>query len=118
MASKHRLTALHIRLNLSPTIGFGPGKAELLERLAETGSISAAAKTMNMSYRRAWLLLDQLNTSFAQQVAVKTKGGRGGGGGATLTPWGHKVLKLYRDVEARSRKASANALATLQKNLR
>lgn len=68
MKSKHRKSALHIRLNLTPTLGLGPGKAELLDRIAETGSISAAAKAMDMSYRRAWLLLDELNTSFVQPV--------------------------------------------------
>jgi molybdate transport system regulatory protein len=117
MKSAHRKAPLHIRLNLTPTVGFGPGKAELLERLAETGSISAAAKAMKMSYRRAWLLLEELNSCFAQPVAKKTKGGSGGGGGATLTPWGQNVLKLYRKIEADARKASTKAIATLQKNL-
>jgi molybdate transport system regulatory protein len=117
MKSVHRKSTLHIRLNLTPSVGFGPGKAELLERLAETGSISAAAKAMKMSYRRAWLLLDELNSCFVQPVAKKTKGGRGGGGGATLTPWGQTVLKLYRKIEADAQKASAKAVSALQKNL-
>jgi len=118
MKLTHRKAPLHIRLNLTPKIGFGPGKAELLERLAETGSISAAAKAMDMSYRRAWLLVEELNRSFARPVAEKTKGGRGGGGGAKLTPWGRTVLKLYREIEAKSRKVAAKAITTLQSNLR
>jgi molybdate transport system regulatory protein len=117
MKLTHRKTPLHIRLNLTPEVGFGPGKAELLERLDETGSISAAAKAMDMSYRRAWLLVEELNRSFTQPVAEKSKGGRGGGGGATLTPWGRKVLKLYREIESNSHKAAAKALTTLQQNL-
>jgi molybdate transport system regulatory protein len=117
MKSAHRKNELHIRLNLTPTVALGPGKAELLDRIAATGSISAAAKAMKMSYRRAWLLLDELNSSFKSPVVEKSKGGRGGGGGATLTAWGRDVLKIYRDIETKSWKSSAPALATLQKNL-
>ncbi len=117
MKSTHRKNAFHIRLNLTPTVALGPGKAELLDRLAQTGSISAAAKAMDMSYRRAWLLLDELNNSFTQPVVEKTKGGKGGGGGAKLTAWGGTMLKLYREIEAKSQKASASALAKLQQKL-
>ncbi|MBL8629635.1 MAG: LysR family transcriptional regulator [Rhodospirillaceae bacterium] len=117
MKSAHRKNAFHIRLNLTPTVALGPGKAELLDRIAETGSISAAAKAMDMSYRRAWLLLDELNSSFTQPVVEKTKGGKGGGGGARLTAWGLDMLKLYREIEAKSRKASSSALAKLQQKL-
>jgi molybdate transport system regulatory protein len=117
MPPSRRKAGLHIRLNLTSDVGFGPGKAELLERLAETGSITAAAKAMGMSYRRAWLLIEDLNSNFKQPVAEKTKGGRGGGGGASLTPWGRRVLKHYRTIEAKLRRASAKAVAELQKNL-
>ncbi|MBL8645018.1 MAG: LysR family transcriptional regulator [Rhodospirillaceae bacterium] len=117
MKSAHRKNELHIRLNLTPTVALGPGKAELLDRIAETGSISAAAKTMKMSYRRAWLLLDELNSSFTQPVVEKTKGGRGGGGGATLTAWGQEVLRLYRAIETKSRKASSAAMRKLRQKL-
>ena len=116
MKSKHRKAPLHIRLNLTPTVGLGPGKAELLELLAETGSIAAAAKAMKMSYLRAWLLLKELNESFQEPVAEKSKGGKGGGG-AKLTKWGHTVLRLYRQIETDSHKASAKTLARLQKKL-
>jgi molybdate transport system regulatory protein len=117
MPAARRRPVLHIRLNLTPAVGFGPGKADLLERLAETGSISAAAKAMKMSYRRAWLLLEELNRSFRQPVAVKTKGGRGGGGGATLTPWGRTVLKHYRTIEAKAQRAAGPLIAALRRNL-
>lgn len=107
----------HVHVYLTPTLRLGPGKAELLDRIAETGSISAAAKAMDMSYRRAWLLLDEMNTHFREPVVAKSKGGRGGGGGATLTPWGETVRELFREIEAKSQQAAAGALAKLRKNL-
>jgi molybdate transport system regulatory protein len=117
MTHSHRQKSLHIRLNLTPTVGFGPGKAELLDHVARTGSISAAAKAMDMSYRRAWLLLDDLNASFKTPVVIKTKGGKGGGGGAILTPWGETVLKLYRRIETGALRTASPAIAKLVKNL-
>jgi molybdate transport system regulatory protein len=117
MAQSHRQKSLQIRLNLTPTVGFGPGKAELLDHIAQTGSISAAAKAMDMSYRRAWLLLHDLNTSFKTPVVAKTKGGKGGGGGAVLTPWGRTVLRLYRLIERNALRSATPALASLLKNL-
>jgi molybdate transport system regulatory protein len=117
MKPNRRKAGLHIRLNLTPDVGFGPGKAELLDRLAETGSITAAAKAMGMSYRRAWLLIEDLNASFKRPVAVKTKGGRGGGGGARLTPWGRTVLGHFRAIEAKAERAAKRAIEILRKNL-
>lgn len=70
-----------------------------------------------MSYRRAWLLLDDLNAGFDSPLVIKTKGGKGGGGGATLTPLGRKVLTLYRAIETRSRRAATSALAELKRRL-
>jgi molybdate transport system regulatory protein len=78
----------------------GPGKAELLERIAETGSISQAAKKMQMSYRRAWLLIDELNHMFAQPCVESSTGGAGGGG-AKVTDFGRKVLGIFRTLEKR-----------------
>jgi molybdate transport system regulatory protein len=117
MPRNHRVKSLHLRLNLTRTVGLGPGKADLLEHVAKSGSISAAAKTMGMSYRRAWLLIDDLNSSFKQPVVAKSKGGKGGGGGAMLTPWGNKVLGLYRRIERSAQRVATPALATLIKNL-
>lgn len=95
-------------------MAFGPGKANLLESVAATGSISAAAKAMRMSYRRAWLLLDELNHDFREPLVEKSKGGKGGGGGARLTPTGQTVVNLYRAIEDRSRKAAASSIAKLR----
>lgn len=107
-------TDLHLRVSLSSKFAFGPGKANLLESVAETGSISAAAKAMRMSYRRAWLLLDEMNQHFREPVVQKTKGGKGGGGGAKLTAAGESVVALYRAIEARSRRAAGPAIAKLR----
>ncbi|CAG0954140.1 Molybdenum-pterin-binding protein MopA [Myxococcaceae bacterium] len=75
----------------------GPGKAELLEAIMETGSISAACKAMDMSYRRAWSLVDEMNRCFKERIVVTSKGGAHGGG-AEVTPYGREVLKRYREM--------------------
>ena len=82
---------------------FGPGKAQLLVAILEFGSISAAAKSMKMSYKRAWDLVTAMNESFAEPL-VATKIGGTQGGGAEVTPLGQKVLSLYQDAT----KASAS----------
>ena len=76
-------------------IAIGPGKAQLLEAIAETGSISASAKRLGMSYRRAWLLVDTMNRCFREPVVTSATGGTGGGG-ARLTPFGERVLDRFR----------------------
>jgi molybdate transport system regulatory protein len=83
----------------------GPGKIVLLEAIIETGSISAAAKTMDMSYRRAWALIDELNKMFAGPC-VETAAGGAGGGGARVTQFGSRVLAAYRKLEAQCAKAA------------
>ncbi len=81
----------------------GPGKVELLEHIVETGSITQAAKKMAMSYRRGWLLIDELNSMFGAAV-VETSAGGTGGGGAKVTALGQKIIKLYRELEADTQK--------------
>ena len=76
----------------------GAGKVRLLELIVETGSISAAAKKMNMSYRRAWLLMDELNHMFGHDV-IETAAGGSGGGGATVTEFGAQVISFFRVLE-------------------
>lgn len=88
---------LTLRLLYGTEIAFGPGKAELLEAIESTGSISAAGRTMDMSYRRAWLLVDAMNRSFREPVVDASRGGKHGGG-ARLTPFGKEVLERYREV--------------------
>jgi molybdate transport system regulatory protein len=88
----------------------GPGKADLLRAIEETGSISSGARALGMSYRRAWLLVETMNTSFVRPL-VTTSGFRGKG--ASLTPDGRKVLRLYRDIEKRSVASARAPLAAL-----
>lgn len=88
----------------------GPGKAELIERIGQTGSISAAARAMGMSYRRAWQLVEALNGSFHEAVITTATGGLRGGG-ARVTPFGHGLLQRFRAMEAK-------ALASVSGDLR
>jgi molybdate transport system regulatory protein len=90
-----------LRVLLGADIAIGPGKAALLESVARTGSISAAAREMNMSYRRAWLLVDTMNRSFRSALVEKAKGGSGGGG-ARVTELGLEVLNRYRAMELKA----------------
>ncbi len=79
---------------------FGPGKADLLERIAQEGSISKAAKAMDMSYSRAWQLVDAMNTAFRKPLVESSTGGKRGGG-AVLTKAGEETLSLFREMEER-----------------
>ena len=79
----------------------GPGKIRLLELIIETGSISAAGRALAMSYRQAWLLVDELNQMFREPVVVAQTGG-GGGGGTVVTETGHDIVRLYREMERRA----------------
>jgi len=108
---------LRLRVVLGPDIMLGPGKADLLQGIHETGSISAAGRRLKMSYKRAWDLVDAMNRYFTEPVVHTSKGGSGGGG-AGLTAWGEEVLALYRRIEARSREAVAEELDALRAGLR
>jgi len=92
-------TKLSLRLDFVPGGRLGPGKIELLEGIASTGSISGAGRAMKMSYRRAWLLVDDLNRMFTQPL-VEAQPGGAKGGGANLTPLGRDVVAHYRSIEA------------------
>ncbi|ASR42878.1 hypothetical protein BEN78_05245 [Xanthomonas citri pv. mangiferaeindicae] len=102
---------LRIRLD---SVMLGPGKADLLAGIRETGSISAAGRRMAMSYRRAWQLVEEMNLYFGAPVAATLTGGKGGGG-AALTPLGDEVLALYRSMEANCLDAIAEDLAQLRR---
>ncbi len=92
---------LRFRLVLGSAIAVGPGKADLLAAVGVTGSIAAAGRSMGMSYKRAWYLLDTMNRCFKEPLVQATKGGKGHGG-ARLTPMGERVLALYREIESRA----------------
>lgn len=104
-----------MRIMQNDTIALGPGKVTLLEAVREHGSISAAARSLNMSYRRAWLLMDELNRALESPATVSGHGGASGGG-SVLTPVGEEIIRLYRDIEMRAAAACApeiNALTQL-----
>jgi molybdate transport system regulatory protein len=90
---------LRLRLYLGEEIAMGPGKADLLEAIRDTGSIAAAGRRMGMSYRRAWLLVDTMNRCFREPLVSTARGGARRGG-AVLTPLGSEALARYRDLEA------------------
>lgn len=106
------LPALHIRVDLVPGVSFGPGKADLLQGIAETGSIAAAGRRLGMSYKRAWSLVETLNGMFADPLVSATKGGAAGGG-AALTSAGAQVLARYRVIQASAAEAASADLAAL-----
>lgn len=106
-----------LRIMLDNEIAFGPGKAELLEAIKATGSISAAGKTMDMSYRRAWLLVDAMNRCFHAPLVETAKGGKNGGG-AQVTPYGEEVLRRYRAMEAAAAQVAEEYFASLSPLLR
>jgi len=90
---------LRLRIHFGDRLMLGPGKAELLELIRETGSISAAGRGMGMSYKRAWMLVEEMNAAFRVPLVDSVRGGPGGGG-AALTEAGRKVLEHFRSVEA------------------
>src|SRR5688500_2696546 len=100
MASAPR-RKLHLRVIVREGAALVPGKVDLLEAIAETGSIRAAGNRFKMSYRRAWELVAELNGMFATPLVAAETGGRGGGG-ASLTPLGREVVKRFRSMEAAS----------------
>lgn len=102
-ASKDPLShaALKLRIVFPEQRQIGPGKIELLERIGRTGSISAAARQMDMSYRRAWLLVDEIGKLFKQPLVVTSAGGSRGGG-AELTRFGQAVIDAFRRIEAKT----------------
>lgn len=106
-----------LRIMLGDEIAFGPGKAELLEAIKATGSISAAGKIMDMSYRRAWLLVDAMNRCFHTALVETAKGGKNGGG-AQVTPYGEEVLRRYRAMESAARQIAEDHFASLAPLLR
>src|SRR5262245_12015626 len=106
------MARLSIRVDLSNHRAIGPGKIRLLELVGESGSISAAGRAMDMSYRRAWTPIDRFNSSFRKPVAEMQPGGTRGGG-AVLTGLGRQLIARYRAIERVATKANAAALAAL-----
>jgi molybdate transport system regulatory protein len=106
-----------MRIRKGDTVALGPGKVELLEAVREHGSISAAARSLDMSYRRAWLLIDELNQSLKSPATVSEQGGQSGGG-CVLTPVGENIVRLYRGIEAQAEAACARQIDELTRLIR
>lgn len=105
-----------LRIYRDDSIAIGPGKIAVLEAVAETGSISAAARQLGMSYRRAWMLIDEMNKALASP-AVNTAAGGSRGGGTALTPIGEEIVKHYRAIENAARLATAADVRALTRLL-
>eukprot|EP01037_Dinobryon_pediforme_P014607 gene14607-14731_t len=110
------MTRTTLRLDFDAGRRLGHGKIALLEAIQSTGSISAAGREFNMSYRRAWLLTDEINHMFIGPL-VSTRGGGKNGGGASLTPLGEEIARLYRDAERKIQISAAAEIAALENAL-
>jgi len=118
LATKKKLACLtRIRILSGDHIALGPGKIALLEEIERSGSISKAARTLGLSYRRAWTLVDTMNKSFESYLVKGSAGGKRGGG-AYLTPLGEKMVKAYRAMEIKAEKAMQGNWKTIKRSLK
>ncbi|MFN4163576.1 MAG: winged helix-turn-helix domain-containing protein [Ferrovibrio sp.] len=116
MKAGNKQLGARLRIVLERDIAIGPGKADLLQGIKETGSISAAGKRMGMSYKRAWLLVETMNACFKSPLVEASRGGLARGG-AVLTQTGETVLAAYRHMQAATDKAIAADIAKLKRLL-
>jgi molybdate transport system regulatory protein len=116
MKAGNRTLGARLRIVLERDVAIGPGKADLLQGIEESGSIAAAGRRMGMSYKRAWYLVLTMNRCFKTPLVEASKGGSRGGG-ARLTELGREVLGRYRRMEARSTAAIADDLEALRQQL-
>jgi molybdate transport system regulatory protein len=110
-------TSLTVRVDFGSRRSIGPGKIRLLEEVARIGSISEAGRKLGISYRRAWLLIDDMNRCFNQAV-VSAKPGGSQGGGTSVTKFGVDLIRHYRAIEAAARRAGKSHLGALEGALR
>ncbi len=110
------MARVSLRLGFPGEQALGPGKIRILELIGETGSISAAGRAMSMSYRRAWMLVDELNRMFREPL-VEARPGGAHGGGASLTEAGGDVVRRYRTIESNVETNSSAQIAALEKML-
>jgi molybdate transport system regulatory protein len=111
-----KLLTVRLRVDFSAYCAIGPGKIRLLECIANTGSLSQAAREMEMSYRRAWLLLDSLNTCFSQPVVSTQTGGKDGGG-AKVTEFGQRLINNFRELELQVAKLAAQQMSAITRHV-
>lgn len=105
-----------LQVVVEPGVRIGPGKADLLQGIKETGSISAAGRRIDMSYKRAWYLVEAMNAHFDRPLVEASKGGKSGGG-AKLTQLGEDVLTAFREMQAATDKAIAPVLRRLRRKI-
>ncbi|PPE65109.1 winged helix-turn-helix domain-containing protein [Caldimonas caldifontis] len=105
------------RVQVKHAVAIGPGKADVLQAIAETGSLAEAGRRLGMSYQRAWSLVQAMNRDFVEPLVATQRGGSAGGG-AQLTPMGHQVLALYRGIEADAHRAMLKRLPALMALIR
>jgi molybdate transport system regulatory protein len=110
-------TRLTVRVDFGSDRALGPGKVRLLEAVKNCGSISQAGRSLDMSYRRAWLLVDDMNRLFREPVVAAQPGGAQGGG-ASLTAFGEEVIQKYRAIETQAMAAAKQQLRDLETSLR
>jgi molybdate transport system regulatory protein len=112
-AAQRSATNLFVRVDLAGGLRIGPGKIALLEAIRSTGSISAAARAIGMSYRWAWLLVDEINHGAKAPAVTAASGGRRGGR-AIVTPTGESIINLYHAIEAQARSAGGREIQALE----
>lgn len=110
------LHAPRVRILMGEMTSMGPGRADLIDAIARTGSISAAGREMGMSYRRAWLLIDSTNAAFIEPLVIKVAGGAGGGG-AMVTDFGRGIVEHYRAMERKAADSITGDFAVFKKLL-
>ena len=110
------LPSLSVRIDLDTEGRIGPGKIQLLENIRALGSISAAGRAMDMSYKRAWDLVDEINR-ICRQAAVERQTGGKNGGGAALTPFGASLVARYRKIERNATSAARKELDALRSEI-
>ena len=118
MRTPNQTEGLRFRLVLKPGFALGPGKADLLAAIGETGSLAAAGNRLGMSGKRVWTLIREMNAAFSAPLVETEKGGSGGGGGARLSALGETVLARYRSMELDANRAIAAGVAELRQWLR
>ena len=117
MTAHSKTSGIKLRVVLADGVGIGSGKIALLQGIEDTGSISAAGRSLAMSYKRAWYLIEALNDHFAGPLVETAKGGKAGGG-AQLTPLGKEVLIAYREMEKLTEAAVSPILRKLRRKVK